>query len=258
MQGYYENHRDEMTHAHAWYADDNHCTPHFHNSVELVYVLEGSFAVTLDGTEYHAGPNTLLVSSSYTIHSYETIGRSRVIVAIIPFAEIPSLRQQLAKQAFSCPVCPDEDGTLGLLMAQLVENSKVNHTVTKGLSYTLLGLLVNRVGLVEARANSRTAFIRSVLEYLDQHHTEPLSVGRVAAHFGYSRSRFSHIFNAHLGYTLSDYVGALRCTHAAQLLRETDMPVSDIAMAVGFDSLRTFYRAFKKQYEMTPSRYARV
>jgi AraC family transcriptional regulator of adaptative response / DNA-3-methyladenine glycosylase II len=38
-------------------------------------------------------------------------------------------------------------------------------------------------------------------------------------------------------------------------LAETDMPVTDVAMAVGFESLRTFYRAFKNQYEMTPSQY---
>lgn len=258
MQGYYENHRDDMVHAYAWYAENDHCTPHFHNSVELSYVLEGELAATLDGTEYRVPPGTLLISSSYTIHSYDTPESSRSIVAIIPFTEVPSIRPLLAKQAFSSPLCPDDaEGTLGGLMAMLAAQSgKANHLTTKGLCYTLLGLLVDRVGLVEARPSSRAAFIREVLDFLQAHHTEPLPAAWVASRFGYSRSRFSHIFNAHLGCSLSDYINAVRCRHAAQLLRETDMPVSDVAMAVGFESLRTFYRSFKKQYDMTPNRYA--
>lgn len=258
QQGYYENHRDDMVHAHAFYALDNHCTPHFHNSVELAYVIEGSITATLDGTEHVVGPHTMIISSSYVVHSYNTPASSKIIVAIIPFAEVPSLRTVLAKQAFASAICPDDSShTLSTLMDMLATHTNGNPYLTKGLSYTILSLLIERVGLTQARAGSRAAFIRDALEYLQQHHAEPLSAQSVAAHFGYSRSRFSHIFNAQLGYTLCEYLSAIRCRHAAQLLRESDMPVSDVAMAVGFESLRTFYRIFKKQYDMTPNRYAK-
>ncbi|MDL2318522.1 AraC family transcriptional regulator [Eubacteriales bacterium OttesenSCG-928-A19] len=259
MQGYYENHRDDMTNAHAWYARDNRFAPHFHNSVELAYVLEGEIIATLDGVERRVGPRGMVISSSYVVHSYETPEASHIVVAIIPMTEVPSVRQLLSKQAFASPVCEDDERhTLGSLMELLAACGYGGHITRKGLCYTLLGMLIDRVGLVEARPNSRTAFIREVLDYLQQHHTDPLSVESVAAQFGYSRSRFSYLFHAHLGYTLMDYVAAVRCRHAAQLLRETDMPVSGVAMSVGFESLRTFHRAFKKQYDMTPHRYARA
>lgn len=258
MQGYYENHHDDRPDAFAWQKQNDHCTPHFHHSVELVYVVSGSIRATLDGATYDVTAGTLLINASYTVHSYETPVSSRSIIVILPVGQLPSARQQLRGRAFAAHLCPDDDaGTLGTLVRMLAENPG-SPLVRKGLAYTLLGLLIDRVGLVDAPENTRTAFIRDVLEYLQQHHTEPLSAGQIAAHFGYSRSRFSHIFNAQLGYTLSDYLGALRCRHAAQLLRETDMPVSDIAMQVGFESLRTFYRAFKKQYDMTPNTYARA
>lgn len=255
LQGYYENHRDAMANAWAWYKTNDHCAPHFHHSIELVYVLEGELCATLDGREHRVGPRTMLINSSYTIHSYETPAFSRCIFAIIPMTAVPSIRQALSKQAFASVTCPDEaDGALEKLMRMMVACLK-NPVALKGLCYAVLGLLMERVGLAEARANGRAAFIREVLEYLQQHHTQPLSAKTVAARFGYSKSRFSHIFNAHLGHTLSACVNALRCQHAAQLLAETDMPVTDVAMAVGFESLRTFYRAFKNQYEMTPSQY---
>ena len=257
MQGYYENHRDDMRSAYAWYAHNDRCTPHFHNSIELSYVLDGMMRATLNGTEIDVLPNTLLINSSYTIHAYETPEQSSSIVAIIPMGVVPSARQLMGKKAFASSLYTDTDGSIATLMHQMAKNAG-NALAMKGLCYAILGLLIERVGMVDARTNDRTAFIREVLEYLQLHHAEPLSVESLAAHFGYSRSRFSHLFNAHLGYTVSSYIGAVRCHHAARLLQETDMPVSDVAMAVGFESLRTFYRTFKKQYEMTPNRYAKT
>lgn len=257
MQGFYENHRDVMDSARAWYTQNDHFVPHFHNSIELMYVLEGELIGTLDAREYRAGKNTMLVSSSYAIHSYETPQYCYSIVAIIPLSVVASAKQIFSTHAFAYPLCVDDEGqTLGMLMKMLVENEK-NALAVKGACYAILGLLMERLGVVEVRMENRGTFIRSVLEYLEQHHTEPLSATQIAAHFGYSRSRFSYLFNAHLGYSLSDYLGAIRCRHAAKLLRETDMAVSDVAMAVGFESLRTFYRTFKNQYEMTPGEYAK-
>lgn len=257
MQGLYENHRDGMTVAMAWYTRNNWFKPHFHNSIELAYVLEGELVVTLDGLERRVQAGELLINSSYTVHSYDTPASSYAIIATIPLSTVPTLRPKLAKQSFSLPVCADDEKhTLRELMRLFAAHSG-KPLVTKGISYALLGLLVDRIGLAPARTDSRAAFIRDVLEYLQQHHTEPLSVEHIAAHFGYSRSRFSHLFNAHLGCTLPDYIGSIRCQHAAQLLRETDLPVVDVAMAAGFDSPRTFYRTFKRQYEMTPSQYGR-
>lgn len=260
MQVYYENHRDDMAQAHAWYARDNQCAPHFHNSIELAYVLEGRIDATLDGEELRVDAGMMLVSSSYVIHSYHTESTSYIAVAIIPLSAVPSARQMLAKQSFAQKLCPDDrEGTLRRLICLLVDacDGGENPLVTKGLSYALLGLLSERIGLADVRPSDRIAFLREVLVYLELHHTEPLSVPQIAAHFGYSRSRFSHLIKSELGYTLMDYLSVLRCRHAAQLLRETDMPVSDVAMHVGFESLRTFYRSFKRQYNLTPLRYAK-
>lgn len=259
MQGYYENHRDGMAHAHAWYTRDDHCSPHFHNSVELVYVLDGALRATLNGVAHTVSAGTVLISSSYTIHGYETPESCRAIIVIIPMTEVPSVRQLLSTQAFSTCICPDDEAaTLRTLMTLMAEHGDRQPLTMKGLCYAVLGLLIDRVGLVEVRQSSQTAFIRDVLDYLQQHHAEPLNVQRVADRFGYSRSRFSRIFSENLGCTLCEYINAVRCRHAAQLLREEDLPVSEVAMRVGFESLRTFYRTFKTQYEMTPNAYARA
>ncbi len=258
VMGYYENHRDDMAHASGWYAKNDHAAPHFHNSIELVYVLEGVLKATLDGEVNFVPAGTLLINSSYTIHCYETPESSYSIIAIIPMKEVPQIRQALSSQAFAETQLRDDDRrTFETLMRLMAELSQGHEAALTGVCGAVLGLLIDRVGLVEAHQTARTAFIRDVLDYLEQHHHEPLTVKGVADHFGYSRSRFSDIFSRQLGLTLCAYINAVRCRHAAQLLKETDMPVSEVALQVGFETLRTFYRAFKTQYDMTPNRYAK-
>ena len=257
MQGFYENHRDNMPSAHAWYKENDHFMPHFHSSVELVYVLSGELKATIDGAALIASENMMVISSSYAVHSYETPERSLAVFATIPLTDVPDIARKLQRQSFAETLVRDDDQrTLRELMCML-ERFQRSPVTMKGLCGAILGLLIDRVGLLPAREGSRTLFIRDVLEHVSQHHAEAMTVQRLADRFGYSRSHFSHLFSTHLGCSVADYVASVRCVHAAQLLRETDMRVADAALAVGFESLRTFYRTFKKQYKMTPNAYAR-
>lgn len=56
----------------------------------------------------------------------------------------------------------------------------------------------------------------------------------LAKQFGYSKSRFSHLFNEALGCPPSAFINALRCQHAARTMLESDQPLLEIAMNAGF------------------------
>ena len=55
--------------------------------------------------------------------------------------------------------------------------------------------------------------------------------------------------------TLTDYINSLRARCAANMLLTEDLSMTEIAMRSGFESLRTFYRVFKSNYNCTPSVY---
>ncbi|MBQ4551857.1 MAG: helix-turn-helix transcriptional regulator, partial [Clostridia bacterium] len=76
-----------------------------------------------------------------------------------------------------------------------------------------------------------------------------------ARQFGYSKSRFSHLFNETLGCPPGAFINALRCQHAARAMLESDQPLLEIAMNAGFECPRTFYRVFKQYYGVTPTQY---
>ena len=255
----YEHQRDDMLTTTCWRKRNDFCAPHFHSSIELVYTLSGCLSATVDGQIIELTEGQLLLNSSYTIHSYSTERDAETVIVIIPLPFVPTLQRKLAQHAFASHVYEDTDGELRRLLTMMHDHWEDSCEATrKGYSYLLLGLLIDRVGLVEARGSENTGLIKDILIYLQQHYTGDISMQQLARHFGYSKSRFSHLFNEQLGCTLAEYVNSLRCQHASQLLLETNQPVMDIALQVGFECVRTFYRAFKRYYGVTPSQYTRA
>ena len=259
---FYEIQRDGMTSADFWRSHNNGCLPHFHSSIELVYVEQGAMTAILDGQAYVVPAGHLLLTSSYAVHAYRTeeSQSNDVIVLIIPLASVPSLQKKLNKKAFAQVVYDArQDEEIQALLPLLPKHrAQYSLETTKGISYFLLVLLIERVGLVEQPSNQQSGLMRDVLIYLQSNYQQPLRMESLAKQFGYSKSRFSRLFHDHLGCSMIEYLAALRCRQAAQLLLESDMTMLDISLGVGFECLRTFYRAFKACYDMTPSQYIKA
>jgi len=90
----------------------------------------------------------------------------------------------------------------------------------------------------------------------DAHYRDPdLDLVAAARALGLSRTRFVHVFRDVVGVTPHRYVIELRTGHAARLLRDTGISVTDICFASGFGSIPSFHSAFRTAYGMTPSAY---
>ncbi len=99
--------------------------------------------------------------------------------------------------------------------------------------------------------------ILSLQQYLDTHYAEINSVTEVADHFFYSREYVSRLFKKYYDTTILDYIHKLRISKSRALIAE-GTPIIDVCFAVGFSSLSTFIRAFRKVTNMTPSEYRRM
>lgn len=90
---------------------------------------------------------------------------------------------------------------------------------------------------------------------MDRDFAEPLDVPGLARVALMSPAHFSRSFREVFGETPHRYLQRRRIERAMALLRETDRSVTDIAIAVGFDSLGTFSRTFHKVVGLPPSLY---
>jgi AraC-like DNA-binding protein len=99
------------------------------------------------------------------------------------------------------------------------------------------------------------AFLRRAKDLVDRSYAEPLDVIALARQAHVSPYHFSRRFKEAFGETPHQYVLTRRVERAQELLRNTDLSVTEICLEVGFQSLGSFSAAFHKVAGVTPTAY---
>lgn len=94
--------------------------------------------------------------------------------------------------------------------------------------------------------------------YMMQHFSADISLKAIAAHSLVSPFHFSRIFKTFTGSSPHQFLLTLRLQHAAMLLQNTALPLSDIAYSSGFNSMEYFHAAFRRRYKMPPLQYVKM
>lgn len=107
--------------------------------------------------------------------------------------------------------------------------------------------------------DSSTALARTAARWIEHavHAGEPLALPEIAARLGVTDRHLRRIFQAELGVAPRDFIATRRLLLAKQLLTDTAAPVTQVALASGFESLRRFNAAFAERYRMSPTRLRR-
>ena len=93
----------------------------------------------------------------------------------------------------------------------------------------------------------------AAVEYLRAHLDEPLSVAALTKHLGFSRARVFELFTAETGLAPHQYLIRLRLDKATELLRNSRVSITEIALATGFASGQHLSRVFHTYRGETPS-----
>jgi len=97
--------------------------------------------------------------------------------------------------------------------------------------------------------------INLVIQFIHNNLDQKLDLDYLAGLSFYSTYHFHRIMRAYLGESLGSYIQRSRNGEAAQLLRVTELPISDIALKVGYDSPASFNKSFKKRFGLSPSQF---
>lgn len=94
--------------------------------------------------------------------------------------------------------------------------------------------------------------------YINAHCTEDLSLDELANEAGFSKYHFARLFKEITGTTCHNYLLGRRLLFAKTLLADFSLPITEVAMRSGFNSLATFNRIFKFQIGCTPSEFRKL
>jgi len=125
---------------------------------------------------------------------------------------------------------------------------------------SLLAIFAGHLSLLASQIAAQTAsaeppLIRRAKEFIHLHHTETLRLPQVAEAAGTSPFHFCKVFKRATGVNFTQFLCQVRLEKAKNLLLNPDVKVSEIAYAVGFQSLTHFNRVFKEHTGYAPTRY---
>lgn len=232
---------------------------HLHNAIELVYVVRGSATVLCDSGPLSLNPGDLYLAFPNQPHGYENTRDFDGYVLIATTKLLSDYKTMLEKNQPGDPIChPTGQAAadiLSLLKMMHVDRKSTNIPLLQSYCLLLLHKAVALTKLIPRTGESDT--LQLALRYIGEHYREPLTRREIAQAIGYSESHLSHLFTNFLHTSLTDYITALRMDDARELLRNTDLPVGQLALSLGFSSVRSFNRFFLQKTGQTPTQYRR-
>ncbi len=142
------------------------------------------------------------------------------------------------------------------------ENERpVSRLAIKGYVYQLVTYLSRNYAVAEMSEGNYKAFsaryetVNRAAEYIKNHYYENITTGFLAELVHLSQSHFCHIFKEITGKSAKEFLINVRIERASDLLRSTDLNITEIAFACGFLDANYFARAFKKICGMKPTEY---
>lgn len=230
---------------------------HLHNVLELVFLRTGTVTAVSGNRRYSLEAGDVFVSFPNQPHGYEDSRDVAGDVLILPSNFLSPWWQGHNSE----PVMPvlkkgqwEHTGVDADWERVLPDRKDLPAPVLQGYALVIAGKMLPLIPLQNQNANREDA-LGAVIRYINAHNREPLSRNELAQAVGYNESYISHLFREQLQTTFVDYLTALRLKDARELLQSPDMTVSQISLMLGFGSIRSFNRAFSREFGTNPTAY---
>lgn len=100
--------------------------------------------------------------------------------------------------------------------------------------------------------------IDEIVQYMDSHYYDELSLEMVGGKFGLSVSYLSKLFKKHTNVNFVDYLNCRRIDEAKRILAESSLKITEVGEKVGYLNTNTFMKTFKKYVGVSPKVYRNI
>ncbi len=99
---------------------------------------------------------------------------------------------------------------------------------------------------------------RKLIQYMEDRYNEPITLELLAKELHISKEHLSREFRTYTGDSFRNHLVGIRLNNAQRDLLSSDLPLIDVAIKNGFSDLRSYNRAFKKYYHISPQQYRKI
>ena len=244
---------------------------HFHDFHKILLLMKGNVSYCVEGRTYDLQADDIVFVPAGEVHRpvlHDTAIYERIIIYISKdylntyrtdnYDLAQCLIEAHQKQSHVLRVPAFGTTKLGQIVREL-EQSLDSNEYANELYHNLLFLefmiQLNRVAIpdgIEYLSNSSSnKKMIDVIDYLNEHLTDDLSIDFLAETFYLSRYHLMHAFKEETGYTIGNYLSTKRLLLARDRIRQGE-PITNVCYECGFRNYSTFSRAYKKNFGCSP------
>lgn len=242
---------------------------HWHKEWELISILQGSFTCYIDSNPFSASSGDYLFIPSGALHGGTPSGCVYECAVFDPQALLmhpEACRRYLQKIALSVP-------DITLFSSDLPEFQQISarlfscvRSMPDGWELLLTGTLFELFGTLWQDGHfsnssapvsdlNRAHLLKPVLEYIDTHYMQPVTLSELAQLTGMTPRYFCRFFDSYIHRTPIDYLNYYRIEQACRLLSSSNLSVTETAYQCGFNDSSYFVKIFRKYKGVTPLQY---
>lgn len=252
--------------------------PNRHEYYEMVYIKRGNAVFEISGYPAEIGPNDIIIIKPNQFHKFIVKSESGCEFIVLNFKFVNKFDMQfsgVSLEFFLDFVSGKESGAfIRLKVSQKNEIINLLNRILKEkenpdigselLNYLLvmeLFVLISRAlkmeweNSIKNKSSKLKELIQVAVSYIDNNYERDISLKDIAKYVFLSSSYFTRAFKEEMGISPINYLLKTRIERSKEMLKDSTLKISDIALNVGFSNQQRFNDIFKKNVKMTPLKY---
>ena len=258
------------------YTDISTRDPSYHEQLEILYFLDGETATVVRDKLFNCKKGDIIIINPHELHTMYKLSGNVVYHCIMIDAVLLSAKNDITNEKYIKPFenheiifnnfIRDEDleKCIKALVDEMTRKESCYELAVKAQIYSILTILTRKYAAGSMTTKEKEKNLKNVhlvehsMEYIRANIKNRITLRDVAKHLSISEYYFARTFKSHTGMTVIEYVEEMRIAHAKVLLAESDMSISEIASACGYNDPSYFSKIFKSHTGMTPKDYTRI
>lgn len=245
---------------------------HWHTSLELLFILEGTIEVLTNTNKYTLDEGDLILFNNNEVHSIQS-KQSNVILALQISKDFLidecGLNHEIVFKCISTNECDSNKKTfddIRILLAKMMwfysKDEKINKLKIKSLLFDLVHIFCIKFSVTKMLSEKgklkNLDRLYRITQYMGKNYTKDITLSEVAEMEGLSPQYLSSFFKRYMGISFLKYLNSIRLKNAVNDLIFTDLTIIDIAFKNGFFNIKSFNNTFKSMYGDSPSKYRKI
>jgi AraC-like DNA-binding protein/mannose-6-phosphate isomerase-like protein (cupin superfamily) len=252
--------------------------PNRHDNFEMVYIKKGNAVFEIAGQPAAIGPNDIVIIKPHQPHKFIVKSETGCEFIVLNFKftnQVNNEHSEVPLEDFLNFVSGKESGafitlkvsqkndiiTLFNRILKERDNTEIGSEFLNHLMVLELFVLISRAlkmeweNSIKDKSPKLKELIHISVKYINNNFERDISLGDIARFIFLSASYFTRAFKEEMGMSPINYLLKVRVERSKELLADTSLKISDIALSVGFSNQQRFNEIFKKYAKLTPLQY---